>query len=63
MFWINKILSDRHSPLLLSQIPAPRGGVGLRWDVEAPLEIVFFCLHQTDERRKLMGARLMALVR
>ncbi|KZT08330.1 uncharacterized protein LAESUDRAFT_748862 [Laetiporus sulphureus 93-53] len=50
-----------HSPLLLSQIPLPRAG-NARWDIAAPLDVVFHCLHQTDSKRKRMGSRLFTLL-
>ena len=52
----------RHSPILLSQIPPPRSGTGARWEADAPLDIVFYCLEQTAPKRRDMGARLMTLV-
>jgi hypothetical protein len=52
----------RHSPILLSQIPPPRGGSGARWEADAPLDVVFYCLEQTQPKRRTMGARLMTLV-
>jgi hypothetical protein len=54
--------SGCHSPLLLNQIPYPRHGSGARWDTEIPLNVAFYCLEQTDSRRRRMGSRLMALV-
>lgn len=51
----------RHSPLLLSQIPAPRSGK--HWEADAPLDVIFHCLNQTDERRRAVGPRLLASVR
>ena len=51
----------RFSPLLLSQIPSSRSASNARWDIEAPLDIVFYCLEQHD--RSSLGARLLALVR
>ena len=52
----------RHSPILLLQIPPPRSGTGARWEADAPLDIVFYCLEQTAPKRRDMGARLMTLV-
>jgi hypothetical protein len=52
----------RHSPILLSQIPPPRSGTGARWEADAPLDIVFYCLEQTAPKRRAMGARLITLV-
>ncbi|KAF9267374.1 hypothetical protein L218DRAFT_684239 [Marasmius fiardii PR-910] len=51
----------RHSPLLLEQIPAPKGERNLRWEVDAPLDIVFLCL-KVPESRQLLGARLFTLI-
>ena len=59
MYYINVA---RHSPILLSQIPPPRGGSGARWEADAPLDVVFYCLEQTHPKRRTMGARLMTLV-
>ncbi|KAI0930290.1 hypothetical protein AcV5_007047 [Taiwanofungus camphoratus] len=52
----------RHSPLLLSQIPPPRTSTGARWDVETPLDIIFYSLRQQDLRHRTTGARLFALL-
>jgi len=54
--------SPRHSPILLSQIPPPRSGTGARWEADAPLDIVFYCLEQTAPKRRAMGARLITLL-
>ncbi|KAG6845305.1 hypothetical protein H0H87_011155 [Tephrocybe sp. NHM501043] len=51
--------SGRFSNLLLRQLPPPRNGNGPRWDTEVPLRIVFFCMEQTDVRRKALGSRLL----
>ncbi|KAG7088370.1 hypothetical protein E1B28_012373 [Marasmius oreades] len=51
----------RHSPCLLEQIPAPKGERNLRWEVEAPLDIVFSCL-KAPESHQLLGARLFMLI-
>ncbi|EGN99820.1 hypothetical protein SERLA73DRAFT_72605 [Serpula lacrymans var. lacrymans S7.3] len=51
----------RHSPLLLSQIPPPVSG-GARCDVDAPLDIVWYSLMQSDHMRKTMGSRIMSLL-
>ncbi|KAJ7594012.1 hypothetical protein C8J56DRAFT_925766 [Mycena floridula] len=53
--------TPQHSPLLLTQIPVARDKVA-RWELKAPLDIVFYCLAQTDERRRTMGGRLMTLL-
>ena len=52
-----------HSPLLLSQIPPPRAATGVRWDIEAPLDVGFYCLKEDDLRRRALGIRLLTLVR
>ncbi|OBZ68031.1 hypothetical protein A0H81_11711 [Grifola frondosa] len=52
-----------HSPLLLSQIPPPRTAAGTRWDIAAPLDVVFYALQQqSDLRRRRMAVRLLALL-
>lgn len=51
----------RYSPLLIAQIPSSRSASSSRWDIEAPLDIAFYCLEQPD--RSSLGARLLALVR
>ncbi|KAI6046030.1 hypothetical protein EDC04DRAFT_2631644 [Pisolithus marmoratus] len=57
-----KKLGVRFSPLLLSQIPPPRGGRGLRQDVDAPLDIVVRCTKQDCSLRRSMGTRLFTLL-
>lgn len=52
-----------YSPLLLSQLPTPRGGKEARWELDAPIDVIFYCLRQNEERRQLMASRLMTLVR
>lgn len=52
-----------HSPLLLSQIPPPRAATGARWDIEAPLDVIFYCLKERELRRRGLGIRLFTLVR
>lgn len=54
--------SVKHSPLLLLQIPPPRSGTGLRWEVDAPLDIVFYCTSQGQPQRRQLGFELMALL-
>ncbi|KAG2368110.1 hypothetical protein BDR07DRAFT_1391885 [Suillus spraguei] len=54
--------SVKHSPLFLLQIPPPRSGTGLRWEVDAPLDIVFYCVSQGQPQRRQLGFELMALV-
>ncbi|KIM57221.1 hypothetical protein SCLCIDRAFT_186548 [Scleroderma citrinum Foug A] len=52
----------KYSPLLLSQIPFPRGGSGPRRDVDAPLDVVFCCISQDSTWRRTMGTRLFTLL-
>ncbi|KAJ6499116.1 hypothetical protein C8R45DRAFT_981165 [Mycena sanguinolenta] len=52
----NPIL-PRHSPLLLEQLGSPS-----RRDTDGPLAIVVHCLQQSDQRRRMMGSRLMNLL-
>ncbi|KAJ7188049.1 hypothetical protein C8R46DRAFT_1205256 [Mycena filopes] len=47
----------RHSPLLLEQLGPP-----LRRDTDAPLTIILHCLQQSDQRRRMMGSRLLNLL-
>lgn len=54
--------SVKHSPLLLLQIPLPRSGTGLRWEADAPLDIVFYCVSQSQPQRRQLGLELMALL-
>ncbi|KAL0571342.1 Superkiller protein 3 [Marasmius crinis-equi] len=51
----------RYSPFLLDQIPVPRGERNLRWEVDAPLDIMFSCLG-ASESRQLLGVRLLSLI-
>ncbi|EPS97716.1 hypothetical protein FOMPIDRAFT_1127865 [Fomitopsis schrenkii] len=51
-----------HSPLLLSQIPPPRAATGARWDIEAPLDVIFYCLKERELRRRGLGIRLFTLL-
>jgi len=60
--WLLSYSQAPYSPLLLSQIPPPRNETGLRWDVEAPLDVAFFALQQPDLRRRTMGVRLLTLL-
>ncbi|KAI3608067.1 antiviral protein [Moniliophthora roreri] len=50
----------RHSPLLLNQLPQPKGR-NLRWEVDTPLNIVFTCMSE-DERRQLLGVKLLSMI-
>lgn len=54
--------SVKHSPLLLLQIPPQRSGTGLRWEADAPLDIVFYCVSQGQPQRRQLGFDLMALL-
>ncbi|KAJ7045708.1 hypothetical protein C8F04DRAFT_1025631 [Mycena alexandri] len=47
----------RHSPLLLEQLGPPS-----RRDTDAPLTIILHCLQQSDQRRRMMGSRLLNLL-
>ncbi|KAF8844655.1 hypothetical protein BDN67DRAFT_894529 [Paxillus ammoniavirescens] len=58
----NQNLAAKFSPLLLSQIPPPRGGTGPRWEVDAPLDILFYCVQQEDRQRREMSTRLLTLL-
>lgn len=53
----------RHSPILLSQIPPSRTNTGARWEADALLDVVVYCLEQYDyPQRKAAGARLWTAV-
>ncbi|KAG1734707.1 uncharacterized protein EDB91DRAFT_1225584 [Suillus paluster] len=52
----------KHSPLLLLQIPPPRSGTGSRWEADAPLDIVFYCLSQSQPQQRQLGLDLMTLL-
>ncbi|KAK7005679.1 hypothetical protein R3P38DRAFT_2647270 [Favolaschia claudopus] len=47
----------RHSVLLLEQLGTPT-----RRNTDASLSVVMYCLQQSDERRRMMGSRLMNLL-
>lgn len=49
-----------YSPLLIAQLPPSRSASGSRWEVEAPLDVAFYCLQQRG--RFSMGARLLSLL-
>ncbi|KAG8213715.1 hypothetical protein J3R82DRAFT_10416 [Butyriboletus roseoflavus] len=53
---------EKFSLYLLSQIPPPRGGSGLRWEAGAPLDIVFHAVKQKDGERRDMATRLLTLL-
>lgn len=57
------VLAEPYSVSLLSQIKPPQAGVETRSDAETPLDFVFCCYRQTHARRRVLGARLMSLVR
>ncbi|KAL1669771.1 hypothetical protein GGF50DRAFT_24704, partial [Schizophyllum commune] len=50
------------APLLLTQIPPPKANGMTRWETDAPLNIVFYCLDQAEDRRVRVGLRLMTLL-
>ncbi|OAX41066.1 hypothetical protein K503DRAFT_767997 [Rhizopogon vinicolor AM-OR11-026] len=54
--------SVNHSPLLLLQIPPPRSGTGLRWEADAPLDIVFHCVSHSQQQKQQLGLELMTLL-
>ncbi|KAI6121467.1 hypothetical protein F5141DRAFT_518614 [Pisolithus sp. B1] len=67
LFERDEILTEKKSgmkfsPLLLSQIPPPRGGCGPRQDVDVPLDIMVCCTKQDCSLRRSMGTRLFALL-
>ncbi|KAF9244949.1 hypothetical protein BU15DRAFT_41638 [Melanogaster broomeanus] len=57
-----QISAAKFSPLLLSQIPPPRGGAGPRWEVDAPLDLIFYCVEQEASQRRGMSTRLLTLL-
>jgi hypothetical protein len=52
--------SVRFSPHLLAQIPASRTSSGARWDVAAPLDVVFYCLRHANHAE--VGVRILNMV-
>jgi hypothetical protein len=56
-------VAARHSPLLLSQIPDARNGSGGRWESNAPLDVVMFCVQRSHDRERTLGFKLFNLVR
>ncbi|KAH9858697.1 hypothetical protein C2E23DRAFT_799660 [Lenzites betulinus] len=52
----------RYSPLLLDQIPPSRAERTPRWDIDMPLDVVFYALKQDSETRRSLGVRLFALL-
>lgn len=67
LFERDEILTEKNSgvkfsPLLLSQIPPPRGRRGPRQDTDAPLDIMFRCTNQDCNLRRSMGTRLFTLL-
>ena len=53
---------EKHSPLLLKQLPPPPIGSTVRWDASEPLKVVFYSFQQQDLRRQRSGLRLLNLV-
>ncbi|EMD37903.1 hypothetical protein CERSUDRAFT_114542, partial [Gelatoporia subvermispora B] len=51
-----------YSPLLLSQISPPKYNRSARWDVDAPLDIVFHALQACGPSRRRLGLRLLTLL-
>ncbi|OCH95172.1 hypothetical protein OBBRIDRAFT_721153 [Obba rivulosa] len=51
-----------YSPLLLSQISPSKSSSGARWDLDAPLDIVFHTLQTSAPRRRALGLRLLILL-
>ncbi|KAH7888552.1 hypothetical protein F5I97DRAFT_1853575 [Phlebopus sp. FC_14] len=58
----SKKISTRFSPLLLSQLPPPRSGLGPRWEVDSPLDIILHCINQEQSLRRTLGIRLLTLL-
>ncbi|EIN11837.1 hypothetical protein PUNSTDRAFT_131989 [Punctularia strigosozonata HHB-11173 SS5] len=54
--------TQRHSPLLLAQIPPSKTGQGPRWDAKEPLDVVFCCMDQADIHKRSLGGDLMSLL-
>ncbi|KAI0092936.1 hypothetical protein BDY19DRAFT_989625 [Irpex rosettiformis] len=48
------------SPHFLAQIPSSRSASGARWDVAAPLDIIFYCLQQSSHAD--LGAKMLVLL-
>jgi hypothetical protein len=53
---------DRFSVFLLAQIKPPSSNHEPRFNVDAVLDIIFFCYDQSNERHQDLGRRLMGLV-
>ncbi|KAF9527316.1 hypothetical protein CPB83DRAFT_856343 [Crepidotus variabilis] len=53
---------QRHSPLLLKQLPPPPIGSSARWDASEAVKVVFYALQQDDSLRQKSGVRLMNLL-
>ncbi|KAF9484420.1 hypothetical protein BDN70DRAFT_917625 [Pholiota conissans] len=53
---------QKHSPLLLRQLPPPPLNTTTRWDASEPLKIVAFAIQQSDRRRQRFGLRLLNLL-
>ncbi|KAK0505622.1 hypothetical protein EDD18DRAFT_91 [Armillaria luteobubalina] len=58
---ITEVGQPPYSELLLSQVPPTRDGKA-RWELSAPLDVVFCCLQQRNDNYRKLGARLMALL-
>jgi hypothetical protein len=54
--------SERHSPLLLNQLPPPPIDSSARWDASEPLRVIFYAFQQSDTRHQRSGIRLLTLV-
>ncbi|KAF8973000.1 hypothetical protein BDZ97DRAFT_1912601 [Flammula alnicola] len=53
---------QKHSPLLLKQLPPPPINTSTRWDASEPLKVVLYSLQQSDSRRQRTGLRLLNLL-
>jgi hypothetical protein len=62
-FTVHMPVAAHHSPLLLSQIPDTRNGSGGRWESNAPLDVVMFCVQRSNDRERTLGFKLFNLVR
>ncbi|KAI0062905.1 hypothetical protein BV25DRAFT_1803153 [Artomyces pyxidatus] len=52
----------KYSPLLLSHIPSTRSDSGAKWAANVPLNVVFCCFKEKEQRRRDMGGRLLTLL-
>ncbi|KAF4567587.1 hypothetical protein EYR40_006588 [Pleurotus pulmonarius] len=62
LFQEDELRHSGYSPLLLSEIPLPRDNTGARWETDAALDIVFYSLSQTSERRRHCGIQLLTML-